>query len=82
MGTVTQSISVSLANAVTLSGVSTIPSLKIALSPATGLFTGSVIPPGATVAKPIYGVLLQAGPSSRGRGFFLNGIMPGGVILR
>ena len=30
----------------------------------------------------IYGVLLQAGPSSRGRGFFLNGIMPGGVILR
>jgi hypothetical protein len=56
--------------------------LKLTIQPATGFFSGTVIPTGSNVAKPIYGVLQQGGVSSVGRGFFLNGILTGKIKLR
>jgi Calx-beta domain len=76
-----QSITVSPKNLVTLLGIKAVPTLKLKLVPATGLFTGSVTPPGAKTAKPIYGFLLQGGVNDLSRGFFLNGVNPGWVRL-
>ncbi len=78
-----QSISVSTANVVSLTGTSLIPSLKLTLTPSTGIFTGTVIPTGATKAVAIYGALLQGGAgNTEGLGFFLNGLGIGGVTLQ
>ncbi len=73
VGTVTQNITVSTANAVTRAApLTTVPSLKLTLTPATGIFTGTVIPPGSPVARPIFGSLFQLTSASFGAGFFLN----------
>jgi Calx-beta domain len=76
-----QAISVSPKNLVTLLGIKGVPTLKLTFAPATGLFTGSVTPPGAKAAKPIYGFLLQGGVNNISRGFFLNGTYQGWVRI-
>ena len=81
-----QGLNISSTSSVTLRGVSNIPTLKLTLTPATGIFTGTLTPPPiapATVGKStaIFGVLLQAGPSSTGQGFFVNGVTPGYIEL-
>jgi hypothetical protein len=77
----TKAFTISTANKITVTTL--LPEkLSITITPATGVFTGSVLPTGATAPKPIYGVLLQGGGGSTGLGFFLNGITPGKVTLR
>jgi hypothetical protein len=77
----TKAFTISPANKVTVA-VPLPENLKLTITPATGFFSGTVIPTGSNVAKPIYGVLQQGGVGSVGRGFFLNGILPGKVRLR
>lgn len=77
----TKVLTISTANKVAV----TVPvpgNLKLTILPATGFFSGTVIPTGSLKVKHIYGVLQQGGVSSVGRGFFLNGILPGRVRLR
>lgn len=70
-------VTISTANKVSIN-IPASDAAKITLTPATGFFSGSVLPPGATSAKPIYGVMLQGGLANSGcYGFFLNGIVPG-----
>jgi hypothetical protein len=77
----TKALTISTANKVTVTPL--LPEkLALTLTPATGMFTGTVLPTGATTPKAIYGFLVQSGVSSVGRGFFLNGITPGRVVLR
>jgi hypothetical protein len=77
----TKALTISPANKVTVTPL--LPEkLALTLTPATGMFTGTVIPTGATTPKAIYGFLVQSAASSVGRGFFLNGITPGRVVLR
>ena len=76
----TQTISVSTKNVITTTGANPY-GVKLTLTPATGLFTGSVKPPGAAAALPIYGVLFQTGVDTGGTGFFLNNLTPGKVTL-
>lgn len=77
----TKALTVSTANKVTVT-VNLPENLKISLSPATGMFTGTVIPTGSTQPKKIFGVMLQGGVDSFGNGFFLNGALAGKVRLR
>ena len=54
--------------------------LKITLSPATGVFTGSFVLPGTTTIISIYGAVLDLPLlTGTGKGFFFNGLN-GGVI--
>ena len=76
----TETFTISPTNVVKVNGANS-KQLKLTITPSTGYFTGSVIPPGATTSKPINGVLLQGGASSSGKGFFLNGIIPGRIFL-
>ena len=84
----TQDLLISMTNVVTLTGGSTIPSLKLTLVPATGLFTGTITPPAippAVLPKavPFCGAIIQGNASAQGGlGFFLNGITEGGVLLQ
>ncbi len=83
-GAITQSFGISPTNVISL-GMPPVPDpkLKLTITAATGLFSGTVTPPAiVATAKPMYGVLIQAGASSKGLGFFLNGITPGKVVLR
>jgi hypothetical protein len=77
----TKALTISPANKVAVA-VPQPENLKLTILPATGFFSGTVIPTGSLKAKPIHGVLQQGGASSIGRGFFLNGILPGKVRLR
>jgi len=83
-GALTQSFAISPTNVVSV-GQAPVPDpkLKLTLTAATGLFSGTVTPPAiVATAKPVYGVLIQAGASSKGLGFFLNGVVPGKIVLR
>lgn len=56
--------------------------LKISLLPATGLFTGSFIPPGATKPLSFTGVLSQlSGANGYGRGLFFDGLNTGTIEI-
>lgn len=77
----TKAFTISTANKITVT-TSLPEKLAISLNAATGQFTGSVLPTGATTPKPVYGFVLQGGANSYGRGFFLNGVKPGKVVLR
>jgi hypothetical protein len=55
--------------------------LKLVVNPATGLVSGSLVPPGATGSKRVYGVLIQV-PGGYSRAHFLNGIQAGSIRLR
>jgi hypothetical protein len=80
-GTTNKPFTVATNNKVTV----TLPNaeaLKLTFTPATGFFSGTVIPTGATTPKTVYGVLLQGGPANGGGlGFFLNGTLPGKIQL-
>ena len=61
--------------------------IKLTVLPSTGIFTGSLIPPGTKKSVPIYGCLIQNSPNvypagGKGFGFFLNGIQPGEILLQ
>ncbi|MDB6073237.1 MAG: Calx-beta protein, partial [Verrucomicrobiaceae bacterium] len=71
----TQTLNVSPTNVVTSSAPSIVPTLKLTLTSATGMFSGTVTPPGS-ISKPISGALLQTAGTSVGRGFFLNSGAP------
>ncbi len=77
----TKALTVSTANKVAVT-VNLPENLKITLIPATGMFTGTVIPTGSTQPKKIFGVMMQGGVDSFGNGFFLNGALAGKVRLR
>ncbi len=77
----TKALTVSTANKVTVT-VSLPEKLSLTLTPSTGLFSGTVIPTGASKPQKIFGAMLQGGPGSVGKGFFLNGILPGAIKLR
>ena len=74
----TQLVSVSTANALTLAAPATVlPSLKLTLSTATGLFSGSLKPPApGSPARPISGALLTVPASDIGVGTFYNPAAP------
>jgi hypothetical protein len=78
----TKALNISTANKVAVA-VPLPENLKLAITPSTGFFSGTVIPTGSNVAKPVYGVLHQGGAANGyGSGFFLNGILPGKIKLR
>jgi hypothetical protein len=56
--------------------------LKISLLPATGVFTGSFVPPGATKPLPFTGVLSQlTGANGYGMGLFFDGLKTGTIQI-
>lgn len=78
----TKALNVSTANKVTVS-VPLPENLKLTITPATGFFSGTVIPTGSNTARAIHGVLHQGSVvNGYGSGFFLNGILPGKIKLR
>ena len=79
----TQLVSVSTANVVTLAAPATnIPSLKLTLNTATGLFTGTLSPPAPGFpARPISGALFTVPSGDTGIGTFYNPAAPTGAGL-
>lgn len=76
MASVPKALAISTANRITVTSTPT-DGLSLTLAPATGLFIGSVIPPGGT-AKNINGVLIQGGVMNVvGVGAFVNGSLIG-----
>lgn len=76
---ITKNLAISSSNVITAPADA--EQLKLKVTPATGVFTGSIIIPGTVKPVPVFGVLSQAGMSSLGKGWFFNGYYGGGVRL-
>lgn len=80
MNTLTKNIAISTANIIS-TPVDALK-LKITLVPATGLFSGSFVPPGTTTVRTFAGALIDlAGASGYGRGFFFDGLKGGTITI-
>lgn len=86
-GNPVQNFKVANANKITLTtatlGANPPPHLTLAFNNATGTFTGTLTPPGATKPQAITGVVIQHGSFSYAPGFFLNpvNLSSGGTVL-
>ncbi len=78
--TITKAITVTAASVIT--APLDAEALKLTVVPGTGWFSGSFVPPGATKALPIQGVLIDLpGANNQGIGFFFTGLKGGTVKL-
>lgn len=84
-GVTSETFNVSPKNVLAITIPNVFPNLKVTFTPASGLFTGTVIAPASfgfsAKVVPVYGVIQQSGPNIGGTGFFVGGVLPGGVRL-